>query len=175
MNLGDIAKKIASQVSNTYLYDQKSKRALPQSFYWQSADMGQANKNYLKGNINRNQLASKHIESGLPVVMGMASGVSPTKRALVDSTGRKVLDQSGFIEQLVKRYESGATKVRPGQTVDFGLDDQARTIYSDIFKKKPQGDTGRIVGLLNEALQGYRTEQMMKANPVMQKVINSFR
>lgn len=146
--------------------------------YQGMADMGRSGHDLYTGKTTPQALAKRDAKSA-PMMMGLTGGVSPAKRALVDNTGRKVLDQSGFIENLVKRYESGATQVRPGQQVDLQLEDQAKQIFQDIFKKKANAPVGNVIGKLNEALQGYRTEQTMKAGgqmrPAMQNVINSLR
>jgi hypothetical protein len=154
------------------------KKIIENSQYSNMVDIGRSGYDLSSGRKTKQDIAKMASEQA-PIMAGMVGGVSPAKRALVDNTGRKVLDQSGFIEDLVKRYESGASQVRPGAQVDMQLDGQARQIFQDIFKKKANAPVGNVIGQLNEALQGYRTEQAMKAGgqmkPAMQQVINSLR
>lgn len=154
------------------------KKIIANSQYNNMVEIGRSGYDLSSGRKTKQDVARMAAEQA-PLMAGMVGGVSPAKRALVDNTGRKVLDQSGFIEDLVRRYESGASQVRPGAQVDMQLDGQARQIFQEIFKKKPTAPVGNVIGQLNEALQGYRTEQAMKAGgqmrPAMQQVINSLR
>ena len=150
----EFSKGLMDGISNTLLYDKESKRPFPSSPVHNLMDIS-------KAPLGSPESIQASMDLGGKVMM---AGTTAVNRSLLDKTGQKVVQNSGFIDEMANRFDQGVTDVKLNQQVDLGLDNQARSMFKEVFNKDPKNEPlSNIMGKLKEAADGYRTEQTMRA------------
>lgn len=151
-------RKALEAIRNQYVYNPETKRAFPNSPLYTMAQMSKLDPHSPEYRTSSIDLAGKLLVGGL--------AETPAKRALLDATGRKVIDNSGMIDALASQVDEGALRVQPGKQINLNLVDQADDVYRNVFKKNAGNiSIQQVIAKLKEAADGYRTEQVMKARP----------
>jgi len=74
--------------------------------------------------------------------------------------GKNIMGHSDIIDDVVNRFDNNYSSLKPNNTIDMELEDDARRLYKDLLgKEKNDAPLSTIVGELNEALDFYRNKQ----------------